>query len=153
MLSNGPWPPAVGEHLAIKYRFDQIKIGEFVGFCAGLPTNENLEVRIFKKFSLDVPNNMSLWQDCDDNKYIIDKDSVLPARPLVEVVPSLSRMTRSGRQMVFQVENFELMKALVTIGTETDLFAVPDFRHMLRDSKPHLIPLSVGQSVYHILLY
>lgn len=120
MLSNGPWPPAVGEHLAIKYRFDQIKIGEFVGFCAGLPTNENLEVRIFKKFSLDVPNNMSLWQDCDDNKYIIDKDSVLPARPLVEVVPSLSRMTRSGRQMVFQVENFELMKALVTIGTETD---------------------------------
>ena len=70
MLSNGPWPPAVGDHLAIKYRFDQIKIGEFVGFCAGLPTNENLEVRIFKKFALDVPNNMSLWQDCDDNKYI-----------------------------------------------------------------------------------
>ena len=97
-----------------------MKIGEFVGFCAGLPTNENLEVRIFMKFSLDVPNNMSLWQDCDDNKYIIDKDSVLPARPLVEVVPSLSRMTRSGRQMVFQVENFELMKAFVTIGTGTD---------------------------------
>ena len=121
MLSNGPWPPAVGEHLAIKYRFDQIKIGEFVGFCAGLPTNENLEVRIFKKFSLDVPNNISLWQDCDDNKYIIDKDSVLPARPLVEVVPSLSRMTRSGRQMVFQVENFELMKAFVTIGIGTEL--------------------------------
>ena len=102
MLSNGPWPPAVGEHLAIKYHFDQIKIGEFVGFCAGLPTNENLEVRIFKKFSLDVPNNMSLWQDCDDN--IIDKDSVLPARPLVEVVP----MTRSGEQMVFQVEILSL---------------------------------------------
>ena len=118
MLSNGPWPPAVGEHLAIKYRFDQIKIGEFVGFCAGWPTNENLEVRIFKKFSLDVPNNMSLWQD--DNKYIIDKDSVFPARPLVEVVPSLSQMTRSGRQMVFQVENFELMKAFVTIGNGTD---------------------------------
>ena len=120
MLFNGPWPLAVEEHLAIKYHFDQIKIGEFVGFCAGLPTNENLEVRIFKKFSLDVPNNMSLWQDCDDNKYIIDKESVLPARPLVEVVPSLSRMTRSGRQMVFQVENFELMKAFGTIGTETD---------------------------------
>ena len=51
---------------------------------------------------------------------IIDKDSVLPARPLVEVVPSLSRMTRSGRQMVFQVENFELMKAFVTIDTGTD---------------------------------
>ena len=45
LLSNGPRPPAVGEHLAIKYRFDQIKIGEFIGFCAGLPTNENLEVR------------------------------------------------------------------------------------------------------------
>ena len=77
-------------------------------------------MRIFKKFSLDVPNNISLWQDCDDNKYIIDKDIVLPARPQVEVVPSLSRMTRSGRQMVFQVENFELLKALVTIGTEND---------------------------------
>ena len=49
LLSNGPWPLAVEEHLAIKYRFDQIKIGEFVGFCAGLPTNKNLEV--------------SLWQD------------------------------------------------------------------------------------------
>ena len=120
LLSNGPWPPAVGEHLAIKYRFDQIKIGEFVGFCAALPTNENLEVRIFKKFSLDVPNNLSLWQDSDDNKYIIDKDCVLPARPQVEVVPSLSPMTRSGRQTVFQVENFELLKAIVTIGTKTD---------------------------------
>ena len=32
LLSNGPWPPAVGEHLTIKYRYDQIKIGEFVGF-------------------------------------------------------------------------------------------------------------------------
>ena len=31
LLSNGPWPPAVGEHLAIKYCFDQIEIGEFVG--------------------------------------------------------------------------------------------------------------------------
>ena len=99
--------------MAIKYHFNRIKIGEFVGFCADLPTNENVEVRIFKKFSLDVPNNMSLWQDCDDNKYIIDRDSVLPARPQVEVVPSLSRMTRSGRQMVFQVENYELLKALV----------------------------------------
>ena len=104
----------------MSYRFDQIKIGKFVRFCAGFPTNENLEVRIFKKFSLDVPNNMSLLQDCDDNKYIIDKDSLLPARPLVEVVPSLSQMTRSGRQMLFQVENFDLLKALVTIGTETD---------------------------------
>ena len=120
MLSNGPWPPAVGEHLAISYRLDQIKIGEFVGFCDGVPANENLQVRIYKKYSLDVPNNMSLWQDCDDNKYIIDRESVLPVRPQVEVVPSLSRMTRSGRQMVFQVENFELMKALVTIGTDTD---------------------------------
>ena len=63
LLFNGPWPLAVEEHLAIKYSFDQIKIGEFVRFCAGLPTNENLEVRIFKKFSLDVPNNLSLWQD------------------------------------------------------------------------------------------
>ena len=63
---------------------------------------------------------MSLWQDCEDNKYIIDRESVLPVRPQVEVVPSLSQMTRSGRQMVFQVENFELMKALVTIGTDTD---------------------------------
>ena len=60
LLSNGPWPLAAEEHLAIKYSFDQIKIGEFVRFCAGLPTNENLEVRIFKKFSLDVPNNLSL---------------------------------------------------------------------------------------------
>ena len=85
MLFNGPWPLAVEEHLAIKFRFDQIKIGEFVGFCAGLPTNENLEVRIFKKFSLDVPNNLSVWQD--DNKYIIDKDSVSPARPLVDLYP------------------------------------------------------------------
>ena len=42
------------------------------------------------------------------------------ARPQVDVVPSLSQMTRSGRQMVFQVENFELLKALVTIGTEND---------------------------------
>ena len=58
-ISNGPWPPAVGEHLAIKYCFDPIKIVEFVGFCASLPTNEKLEVGKFKKFSLDVPNNMS----------------------------------------------------------------------------------------------
>ena len=65
-------------------------------------------------------NNLSLWQDCDDNKYIIEKDSVLPVRPLIEVVPSLSRMTRSGRQMVFQVENYQLIEALATVGKESD---------------------------------
>ena len=110
----------ISQLIAISYHFFESKIGEFVGFCDDSQTNENLEMRIYKKHSLDVPNNLSLWQDCDDNKYIIDRNSVLPVGPLVEVVPSLSRMTRSGRQMVFQVENFERIKALVTVSKETD---------------------------------
>ena len=41
------------------------------------------------------------------------RDSVLPVRPQVEVVPSLSRMTRSGRRVVVQVENFDVISSMV----------------------------------------
>ena len=105
LASNGPWPPAGGEHLAI-LDGSNFKIGEFV---ESLGDNQ-LEVKIYKPYTLDIPNNMSLWQDCDD-KYTVNRNMILPVRPQIEVVPSLSRMTRSGRRMVFQVENHEVIKS------------------------------------------
>ena len=39
------------------------------------------------------------------------KESILPDRPQIELVPSLSRITRSGRQMVFQVENIDVIES------------------------------------------
>ena len=44
LLSNGPWPPAIGEHLAIKYCFDPINIGEFVGFFLQAGSEEIQEI-------------------------------------------------------------------------------------------------------------
>ena len=109
LISNGPWPPKTGEHLVFLYQGTNFKIGEFVN---SLEENQ-LEVKIYQPYTLDVPNNLSLWQDCDDNNYIVSRQMVLPVRPQIEVVPSLSRMTRSGRRMVFPVENNAVIESLV----------------------------------------
>lgn len=121
MLLSGPWPPKIGEHLAVRTQKGlrtASGICEFLGFCPGITQNEgNLRVKVYQKYSLNVPNNMSLWQDNDSIEYLIDKANVLPVRPMIEVVPSLSRMTRSGRQVIFQVENMDVIESM---GNEND---------------------------------
>ena len=115
LLTLGPWPPAVGEHLATRTLMSRPKICEFLGFVTRSSVAEgNLRVKIYQEFTLDVPNNLSLWQDSDCNEYIIEKESILPVRPQIEVVPSLSRKTRSGRQIVFQVENFDVIESIIS---------------------------------------
>ena len=113
LLSNGPWPPAIGEHLAIKRRLLPIAIGEFTGFAAGLPEDQNLEVKIYQRYQIDHGKSLLMWQDGDDNSYIIEKCCVLPVRPQLEVVPSLSRTTRSGRRITFQVHNWDVIQTLI----------------------------------------
>ena len=61
--------------------------------------------------TLNVPKFLSLWQDSDCTEYLIAKESILPVRPQIELVPSLSRITRSGQQMVFQVENIDVIES------------------------------------------
>ena len=117
LLSSGPWPPQIGEHLAVlRLRNSQsnIKICEFLGFVPGLPLHisENLKVKVYEEYTLDIPNNLSLWQDNDNSEYLIERVSILPVRPQIEVVPSLSRMTRSGKKMIFQVENFDIIESI-----------------------------------------
>ena len=89
------------------------QICEFLGLEKKLPISgdENVKVKIYEKYTLNVPNNLSLWQDSDCTKYLIAKESILPVRPQIELVPSLSRITRSGRQMVFQVENIDVIES------------------------------------------
>ena len=55
---------------------------------------------------------MSLWQMGSVEIVTVLRDSMLLARPHVEVVPSLSRMTRSGRRVVVQVENFDFISSM-----------------------------------------
>ena len=96
------------------------QICEFLGLEKKLPISgdENVKVKIYEKYTLNVPNNLSLWQDSDCTEYLIAKESILPVRPQIELVPSLSRITRSGRQitrsgrqMVFQVENIDMIES------------------------------------------
>ncbi len=42
----------------------------------------------------------------------VKKQSVLPVRPQVEVVPSLSKRTRSGRKIVLQFENIDVIASI-----------------------------------------
>ena len=116
LLLSGPWPPVVGEHLAVKTQEDghpTPKICEFLGFVPGIPKEAgNVRVKVYNQYFLNVPTNLALWQDNDSTEFIIEKSNVLPVRPQIEVVPSLSRMTRSGRQIVFQVENFEVIQCI-----------------------------------------
>ena len=86
------------------------KICEFLGFVPGIPKEAgNVRVKVYNQYFLNVPTNLALWQDNDSTEFIIEKSNV---RPQIEVVPSLSRMTRSGRQIVFQVENFEVIQCI-----------------------------------------
>ena len=71
-----------------------------------------MRVKVYNQYFLNVPSNLALWQDNDSTEFIIEKSNVLLVRPQIEVVPSLSRMTRSGRQIVFQVENFEVIQCI-----------------------------------------
>ena len=110
LVTSGPWPPQVGEHLALLNTTGP-QICEFLGFLPSTIDGANLRVRIFNTYTLNIPNNLSLWQDSDNNEYIVTKDTVLPVRPQIEIVPSLSRLTRSGRQMIFQVENMDVISS------------------------------------------
>ena len=73
LLLSGPWPPAVGEHLAtIKMPQFIPQICEFLGFTdKNSLVDENLRVKIYTKCSLNVPNNLLLWQDSDSTEYLI----------------------------------------------------------------------------------
>ena len=91
---------------------------EFLGFCPGPPDNHgNLRVKVYQEYSLNVPNNLSLWQDNDSSEYLIDKANVLPVQPTIEVVSNLFRMTRSGQQLNFQVE---IMDVILSLGNKAD---------------------------------
>ena len=51
-------------------------------------------------------------QSLDSSSTYVKKQSVLPVRPQVEVVPSLSKRTRSGRKIVLQVENIDVIASM-----------------------------------------
>ena len=110
MLANGPWPPKPGEHLALRLvDKNTIQICEFVSDYHN--DGKTLEVLLYDQYYLDVPNSLSLWQFSEKDRNLITKEEVLPVRPQIELVPSLSCSTRSGRKMVFQVENMDVSKA------------------------------------------
>ena len=51
-------------------------------------------------------------QSLDSSSTYVKKQSVLPVRPQVEVVPSLSKRTRLGRKIVLQVENIDVIASM-----------------------------------------
>jgi len=77
----------------------------------------NLRVKVYQEYSLNVPNNLSLWQDNDSSEYLIDKANVLPVQPTIEVVSNLFCMSRSGQQLNFQVE---IMDIILSLGNKAD---------------------------------
>ena len=108
LAANGIWPPQPGVHLAVLTN-DETIIVEVVS----LLDDDKIEVKPFKKYELDSNfGNLSLWQDVDTDLIIVPKSSILPSRPQIEIVPSLSRLTRSGRRIVYQVENMDLVNSM-----------------------------------------
>ena len=95
----------LGEHLAVQFE-DGLKI------CEVITQDEAVECVIFTQYTLDIDCNLSLWQSLDSSSTYVKKQSVLPVRPQVEVVPSLSKRTRSGRKIVLQVENIDVIASM-----------------------------------------
>ena len=108
LLSSGIWPPKAGQHLAVQF-YDGTKVCEVPEIST---SGEMVEVIVFDQFTLDIDHNMSLWQMGGVEIVTVLGDSMLLVRPQVEVVPSLSRMTRSGRRVVVQVENFDVISSM-----------------------------------------
>lgn len=73
---------------------------------------DTVECVIFTPYTLDIDCNLSLWQSLDSSSTYVKKQSVLPVRPQVEVVPSLSKRTRLGRKIVLQVENIDVIASM-----------------------------------------
>ena len=75
-MLSGPWPPVVGEHLAVKTQEDghpTPKICEFLGFVPGIPKEAgNVRVKVYNQYFLNVPTNLALWQDNDSTEFIIE---------------------------------------------------------------------------------
>ena len=96
------------------YSLNPIRICEFVKFIDNpVPDRaENLEVIVYDPYHLEMQTNLSLWQYTEKEHHVISKAEVLPIRPQLELVPSLSRLTRSGRKMIFQVENMDVIDSL-----------------------------------------
>ena len=116
LVTSGVWPPKVGEHLALHDSSKGPIICEFLEFLPEEHKDVSLRVRMFQKYFLNMPNNLSLWQDNDSDEYVVTKSQILPVRPQIELVPSLSRQTRSGRKMVFQVENMEVISSFTSLS-------------------------------------
>ena len=96
LASNGFWPPKIGEHLAILYE-NGVQIGEVVGSDGNsyekIETpypNDEVTIKLYSKYMLEIHSNLSLWQDVDSKTLIVDRANVMQVRPQIEVVPSLS---------------------------------------------------------------
>jgi hypothetical protein len=103
-MSHGPWPPSVGEHLAIKFE-GGIEIVEVTN------TIPILECHVFKKDDLKELESLHLFCDSDLVSIPFEKESVIPIRPLIDVVQSFSKQTRSRRKIIYQVENVDVINS------------------------------------------
>ena len=100
--------------MAIQLSVNRTAICEFVKFFDTPEPNSdrNVEVIVYDPYRLEMQTNLSLWQYTEKEHYVISKEDVLPMRPKLELVPSLSQLTRAGRKMVFQVENMDVIESL-----------------------------------------
>jgi hypothetical protein len=108
LVANGPWPPIITDHLAVK-----TGEGWTIGEVSELKDSTAALLRLFERVEIPGFEQFSLWQDRDGDLIEVSKTSVLPARPLTDVVPSLSTMTKSRRKIIFQLENYMIIDSLV----------------------------------------
>jgi hypothetical protein len=108
IASNGLWPPSPMMHLAVMHD-NNWQIAEVQEVKSDLTAS----VHLFTK--LDLPNyeTLSLWQHLDSETVSEEKSSVLPARPMVDIVRCLSTMSRSRRKIIYQLENPQMFDSFV----------------------------------------
>ena len=87
-VSHHPWPPTVGEYLAVILE-EGLNIVEVVKHQG----NVLVSCHFLKKYEIEGYDNLSLWIDSDADPVSVEKSAVLPVRPIIELVPSLSTMT------------------------------------------------------------
>ena len=109
LAAHGPWPPKPHEHLAIK-----MQSGWAIGEMIKLETPTSIILHLFKPFKITGYEHFNLWKDTDSDEIVVEKASVLPARPQIDLVPSLCTMTRSRRNIIYQLENHKMIQSIAT---------------------------------------
>lgn len=104
ILCHGLWPPQLHEHLAIRN-------GSCFSIIECIKNDDVICCKLLRKYDLLDAEQLHLYCDTNEEAFEIEIASVFPVRPILDIVPSMSTLTRSRGKLIYQLENYDVLAA------------------------------------------